>query len=129
MNSYEIIYLHSNFITFFYSRVVDVMLPFLKYNFANPSGTYHFGMSVHEATKRSRVHVAAFIEAEENEILFTNGYSEAINIALKGVTESNSVKGRHNVIRFSLRKLNTIKEVKEVCKIIFILSQIITDTN
>jgi cysteine desulfurase len=75
--------------------VLDAMLPFLTDNFANPSSTHHFGITSNEAVKNARVQVADMICAEENEIIFTSGSTEAINIALKGVAENYSVKGKH----------------------------------
>ena len=73
------------------------MLPFLTDNFANASSTHHFGISANEAVKNARVQVADLIGAEENEIVFTSGSTEAINIALKGVAENYSAKGKHIV--------------------------------
>ncbi len=92
---YEIIYLDNNSTTPIDKRVLDAMLPFLTDNFANPSSTHHFGINVNEAVKKARIQVADFIGAEENEILFTSGATEAINIAIKGVAENYSEKGRH----------------------------------
>jgi cysteine desulfurase len=92
---YEIIYFDNNSTTPIDKRVLDAMLPFLTDNFANPSSTHHFGISVNEAVKKSRIQVADFIGAEENEILFTSGATEAINISIKGVAENYSEKGRH----------------------------------
>ncbi len=91
----KILYFDNNATTPIDKRVLDAILPFLTNNFANPSSTHHFGISVNEAIKKSRVQVAEFIGAEENEILFTSGATEAINIALKGVTENYATKGKH----------------------------------
>ena len=73
------------------------MLPFLTDNFANASSTHNFGLQTNEAVKNARVQVADLICAEENEIIFTSGSTEAINIALKGVAENYSAKGNHIV--------------------------------
>ena len=71
------------------------MLPFLKDNFANPSSTHHFGQSINEKVKQAREQIADFINAASNELIFTSGATEAINIAIKGVAESYSNKGKH----------------------------------
>ncbi|MFN5207970.1 MAG: cysteine desulfurase family protein, partial [Bacteroidota bacterium] len=92
---YEIIYFDNNSTTPIDKRVLDAMLPFLTKNFANPSSTHQYGISVNEAVKKSRIQVADFIGAEENEILFTSGATESINIAIKGIAENYSGRGKH----------------------------------
>lgn len=93
----QLIYLDNNATTPIDKRVLDAMLPFLTTNFANPSSTHHFGITANEAVKKARTQVADLIGAEENEIIFTSGSTEAINIALKGVAENYSAKGKHIV--------------------------------
>jgi len=93
----QIIYLDNNATTPLDKRVLDTMLPFLTENFANASSTHHFGISANEAVKNARLQVADLICAEENEIIFTSGSTEAINLAIKGVAENYSAKGKHIV--------------------------------
>lgn len=98
MNTVEdLIYFDNNATTPIDKRVLDAMFPYLTYNFANASSTHHFGLKVKEVVKNARVQVADLIGAEGNEIIFTSGSTEAINIALKGVAESYSSKGKHIV--------------------------------
>lgn len=93
----EIIYLDYNATTPMDKRVLDAMLPFLTVNFANASSTHHFGIAAYESINSARVQVADLIGAEENEIIFTSGSTEAINIAIKGVADNYSTKGKHIV--------------------------------
>ena len=93
----QIIYFDNNATTPIDKRVLDAMLPFLTENFANASSTHHFGISANEAIKNARVQVADLIGAEENEIIFTSGSTEAINLAIKGIAENYSAKGKHIV--------------------------------
>jgi cysteine desulfurase len=95
--SKSIIYFDNNATTPIDKRVLDATLPFLIENFANASSKHHFGISANEAVKNARVQVADLIGADEDEIIFTSGSTEAINIALKGIAENYSAKGNHIV--------------------------------
>lgn len=89
------IYFDNNSTTPIDKRVLEAMLPFLTNNFANANSTHHFGIIANEAVKNARTLVADLIGAEDNEIIFTSGSTEAINLALKGVAENYSAKGKH----------------------------------
>lgn len=107
----SIIYLDNNATTQIDNRVLDAMLPFLKEGFANPSSTHYFGKTINETVKVARTQVADLIGADEKEIIFTGGSTEAINIALKGVSETYSNKGKH-IITVSTEH----KAVLDTCK-------------
>ena len=107
----KISYLDYNATTPIDPRVLDAMLPFLKSEFANPSSTHYFGQRVNEKVKKAREQIAHFINAEPNELIFTSGATEAINMAIKGVAESYSNKGKH-IITVSTEH----KAVLDTCK-------------
>lgn len=107
----KISYLDYNSTTPIEPRVLEAMLPFLKDNFANSSSTHHFGQSINEKVKQAREQIADFIYAEPNELIFTSGATEAINIAIKGVAESYSNIGKH-IITISTEH----KAVLDTCK-------------
>jgi len=89
------IYIDNNSTTPIDLRVLDAMLPFLKDNFANASSTHHFGQSINENIKQAREQIADLINAEPNELIFTSGATEGVNIAIKGVAENYFGKGKH----------------------------------
>ncbi|CAN5647607.1 IscS subfamily cysteine desulfurase [soil metagenome] len=95
MSNKPIIYLDNNATTPIDKRVLDAMMPFLTNEYANANSTHLFGVSANEAVKKARKQVANLIGAESNEIVFTSGSTEAINIAVKGISESYSSKGKH----------------------------------
>jgi cysteine desulfurase len=91
----QLIYIGNNATTPINKRVLDTMLPFLKDNFSNPSGTHHFGITTSEAVRKVSSRVAYLIGAKENEILFKSGAIESINILLKRVAKNYSANGKH----------------------------------
>lgn len=95
MSQSKIIYLDNNATTQIDKRVLDAMMPFLTDNFANAASTHQFGVGAYEAVKEARKQVADLIGAETNEIIFTSGSTEAINLAIKGVAENYAKKGKH----------------------------------
>lgn len=93
----QLIYLDNNATTPIDKRVLDAMMPFLTDNFANANSTHQFGVGAYKAVKEARVQVSELIGAEAHEIIFTSGSTEAINLAIKGVAENYSAKGKHIV--------------------------------
>jgi cysteine desulfurase len=91
------IYFDNNATTPVDQRVLEAMLPFLKSDFANASSSHLFGQSINKKVHQAREEIASFLNAEPNEIVFTSGATEAINIALKGVASSYAAKGKHIV--------------------------------
>jgi cysteine desulfurase len=96
-NNKQLIYLDNNATTSIDKRVLDAMMPFLTNEFANASSTHLFGINAYEAVKLARKQVAVLIGAAYNEIIFTSGATEAINLAIKGVAENYQSKGKHIV--------------------------------
>lgn len=93
----QIIYLDNNATTPIDKRVLEAMMPFLTDNFANANSTHRFGVGAYESVKVARSQVSELVGAEPNEIIFTSGSTEAINLAIKGVAEKSVGKGKHIV--------------------------------
>lgn len=109
--TYKYIYFDYNSTTPIDPRVLDAMMPYLKDNFANPSSTHYFGQSINEKVKQAREQIADLINAETKELIFTSGATEAINLAIKGIAENYSGKGKH-IITVSTEH----KAVLDTCK-------------
>jgi cysteine desulfurase len=65
--------------------VLQVMEPYLRQEFGNPSNLHPLGRRAAEALERARTQVATVLGCHEDEIVFTGGGSESDNLALKGV--------------------------------------------
>jgi len=91
--------------------VVKAMLPYLTEVFGNPSTIYACGQEARGAINEARAGIAAFIGAQDEEIVFTSGGTEADNFALEGVAFANEAKGNH-IITSSIEH----HAVLEACK-------------
>ncbi len=79
-------------------RVVDKMVPYLRNHFGNPASRSHaFGWEAEKAVEDARAQVAALVNADPREIIWTSGATEAINLALKGAAHFYKDKGKHLV--------------------------------
>lgn len=66
------------------NNVLDVMMPYFTEHFGNPSSIYSYGRDTRAAIEEARKTIAALINAQPNEIIFTSGGTEANNMAIKG---------------------------------------------
>jgi cysteine desulfurase len=76
-------------------RVLDAMYPYFSEIFGNASSNHDFGLKAKQSIEIARKQVSELINSNENEIIFTSGATESINLALKGYIDANSEKGNH----------------------------------
>jgi len=87
MNAMKTIYFDNNATTCVAPEVRDVMAPFFNELYGNPSSMHAFGGQVAKYVKEARERVAAFINAEPSEIVFTSCGTESDNMAIHGSAE------------------------------------------
>ena len=79
-------------------RVASAMMECLTHegNFGNPASRSHaFGWQAEEAVENARAQVAALVNADPKEIIWTSGATESDNLAIKGAAHFYSKNGRH----------------------------------
>lgn len=76
------IHLDANGSTALLPEVLEAMLPWLRDGHANPSGAYAGARAAREAIEQARAEVAAWIGAQPDELVFTSGGTESVNLAL-----------------------------------------------
>ena len=86
------IYLDNAASTAVHPEVVKEMLPYFDVQYGNPSSIHQFGRKAKNAIQKARKQVAALIDAEPDEILFTSGGTESNNTILYGITK---LQGSH----------------------------------
>ena len=96
-------------------RVAEKMIPYLTETFGNPASSSHaFGWVAEEAVEKARADIAALINADAKEIVFTSGATESDNLAIKGAANFYKTKGKHLITVKTEHKavLDTMRELE-----------------
>ncbi|MEK7128809.1 MAG: cysteine desulfurase family protein [Patescibacteria group bacterium] len=64
--------------------VKDAMAPFWSRGFGNPGAVYKEGVIAKKAIENSRREIAGVLKCRTNEIIFVNGATESLNLAIRG---------------------------------------------
>src|SRR5471032_141562 len=98
-------------------RVADMMIPYLREQFGNPASRSHmYGWTAEKAVEEARGHVAALVNADPREIIWTSGATESNNLAIKGAAQFYKSKGKHIITVKTEHKavLDTVRELERV---------------
>lgn len=96
-------------------RVIEAMYPVYNDVFGNPSSVHSFGRKARQQLDEARRVMAKSINANEKEIIFTSGGTEADNLALIGTALANREKGNH-IITTSQEHHATLHTAEELEK-------------
>jgi cysteine desulfurase len=89
------IYLDYNGTTPHDREVVAAMMPYLEEEFGNPSSTHWYGIAPKRALDAARRQVAALLNCDPTEIIFTSGGTESNNHAIAGIAWAKRSMGNH----------------------------------
>ena len=96
-------------------RVADKMIPYLREQFGNPASRSHmYGWTAEKAVEEARGEVAALVNADPREIIWTSGATEGNNLALKGAAHFYKTRGKHIITVKTEHKavLDTVRDLE-----------------
>jgi cysteine desulfurase len=98
-------------------RVLAAMQPYFSAEFGNPSSVHRWGQQAERALERARRDVAAVLNCQPNEVIFTSGGSEADNLALRGAAlAAREACGANHLITSPLEHsavLSTLRQLRD----------------
>lgn len=74
-------------------RVVSAMEPYWNKYYGNPSSLYKLGLKSKQAIDESRRQIATILNCQPEELIFTGGGTESINLAIKGIAQPTKETG------------------------------------
>ncbi|WP_198149709.1 IscS subfamily cysteine desulfurase [Azoarcus sp. CIB] len=96
-------------------RVAQAMIPWLTEHFGNPASRSHaYGWEAEKVVEDAREQVAALVNADPKEIVWTSGATESNNLAIKGAAQFYKGKGKHIITVKTEHKavLDTFRELE-----------------
>jgi cysteine desulfurase len=107
-----VIYLDNHATTRVDDKVVAEMLPYLTDHYGNPSvSSYEAGRFAKQAVELARVRLSTLIGSQPDEVVFTSGATESINLAIRSVCRQAvpghivSAKTEHRAVLETLQDL------------------------
>jgi len=105
------IFFDNNSTTQMDQRVLESMIPYFTEKYVNAASSHPYGLKVKKDLEEAKADVANLIKCDLDDLLFTSGATESINLALKGFALKNIHKGNH-IITVTTEH----KAVIETCK-------------
>jgi cysteine desulfurase len=122
MSQRRIYYFDNNATTRVAPEVVDAMLPFLREFWGNPSSAYGFGKQVAKHVEEARAKVAALINADPKEVVFTSCGTESNNSAIQSALATQP--GKRHIVTTAVEHSAVIKHCeflqKQGCDVTFL---------
>jgi cysteine desulfurase len=122
MSQQKVYYFDNNATTRVAPEVVDAMLPFLRDHYGNPSSIYKFGSQTGHEIEEARGKVAALLNADPKEIIFTSCGTESNNAALHSALATQP--GRRHILTTAVEHSAIINHCaflqKQGCEVTFL---------
>ena len=107
MSQRKICYFDNNATTRVAPEVIEAMVPFLSEYWGNPSSSYHFGKQVAKHIESARSKVAALINADPREVIYTSCGTESNNSAIHSALATQP--GKRHVVTTAVEHSANIK--------------------
>ncbi|MCC3144392.1 cysteine desulfurase [Halanaerobium sp. Z-7514] len=77
------------------ASVIEALSKAMQNNYANPSSLHSKGLAAEKILKKCRANLAERLKIKAEEIIFTSGGTESNNLALRGIINQHSQRGKH----------------------------------
>ncbi|MGD1084418.1 MAG: cysteine desulfurase NifS [Verrucomicrobiota bacterium] len=118
----KVYYFDNNATTRVAPEVIEAMLPFLSDHWGNPSSIYRFGSQTGKEVEHARAKVAALINAEPREVVFTSCGTESNNAALHSALATHP--GKRHILTTAVEHSAIMKHCaflqKQGCEVTFL---------
>ena len=114
MKPTELLYFDNNATTQVDPMVLEEMWPWLAQNYGNPSSAYRFGQTAGKAIELARERVAALLDAEPGEIVFTSCGTESTNAAIHSALSMDP--DRQHIVTTRVEHSATLKTCESLAK-------------
>lgn len=99
-------------------HVVQLMLPYFRQSFGNPSSIHTYGQSAEAAVENSRMTIAELMHCLPEEIIFTSCGTESDNLALRGAAfYARQSRGANHILISPVEHHAVSKTAKQLARI------------
>jgi cysteine desulfurase len=111
------VYLDCNATTPIEPEALEIVIRYMRDEYGNSgSRTHEFGAQAKKAVERAREQVAAVVEAEPQEVVFTSGATESNNLAMLGLAEAGRRAGRMHLISTAIEHKAVLEPLDKLAR-------------
>lgn len=99
-------------------RVLEAMLPYFTESFYNAASAHSGGLTAQRAVMKARMDIARHLGGVMNEVIFTSGSTEGINLAIIGAARAAQAEGgsgRRRIVTM-MTEHPAVRDAAEYCK-------------